>query len=210
MKEPVNTWTHLGGFMLGVMCLILLLVNAGGELPKLVTMSIYGVSVLLLYASSTVYHWIRTTPKNELLLRKIDHIAIFVLISGSYTPVFYYGLEGSWRVAMLSAVWGIAVLGVFLKLFFMKLPRSVSTAFYVLMGWIALIPLVKLIHGLPLGALLLILAGGLAYTLGGIIYATKKLQFFSGKLGFHEIFHVFVLLGTTLHFLMIFFYILPM
>jgi hemolysin III len=210
MKEPVNTWTHLIGFIFGVPALILLMVNSAGERPKLVVMGVYGISILLLYAASATYHWIRTTPKKELLLRKLDHIAIFLLISGSYTPVFYYGLEGSWRIVMLSSVWGVALLGIFLKIFYMKLPRLVSTSVYLLMGWIALIPFIKLINGLPTGALILIMAGGLSYTVGGIIYGTKRPRFFTGRVGFHEVFHVFVLVGTTLHFFMVFHYILPM
>lgn len=210
MKEPVNTYTHLFGFFLGIVGLILLLVKSAGDLSKMVTMTIFGCSILVLYACSSLYHWINTTQQKEMLLRKLDHIAIYLLIAGSYTPVFYYGLTGWWKAAMLIAVWLVAAIGILLKVFFMKVPRGVSTAFYLLIGWIAVIPFARLVNGLPPGALALIIAGGLAYTVGAVIYGTKRISLCTNKFGFHEIFHVFVLMGTTLHFLMVFFYILPM
>ncbi|MFT9846557.1 PAQR family membrane homeostasis protein TrhA [Aneurinibacillus sp. REN35] len=209
MKEPVNTWTHFVPFLAGIVGLVFLILESKSNPSKLVTMTIFGVSVILLYGASSVYHWVRTTPEKELWLRKIDHMAIFILIAGSYTPVLYYGLEGAWRWAMLLGVWGLSFIGIAMKLFFMKLPRSVSTVFYVALGWIAVIPFAKLIESLPTEAMILMVLGGLAYTVGGIIYGTKKLNFIPNKFGFHEIFHIFIAVGTLLHYFMIFFYVMP-
>ena len=210
MKEPVNTWTHLIGFVAGIVGLVFLLLRSTDDLSKFVIMSIFGVSILLLYGASSLYHGVKTTKEKELLLRKLDHIAIFLLIAGTYTPVLYYGLDGGWQLAMLIAVWTVTVLGILMKVFFMNLPRWLSTAVYLALGWVAVIPFGRLVGGLPPGALVLIVAGGLSYTIGGIVYGTKKISLFSNKLGFHEIFHLFILLGTLLHFLMVFFYITPL
>jgi hemolysin III len=172
-------------------------------------MTIYGVSVILLYGASTLYHWVSTTPKKEIFLRKMDHCAIYLLIAGSYTPVFYYGLDGAWKWIMLSCVWSLAMIGIVLKLFYIHAPRYISTSFYVTLGWIALIPFVQLINTLPTGAIILMVLGGVFYTIGAIIYATKCFNFFPNKFGFHEVFHLFVMAGTALHFAMMVVYILP-
>ncbi|MDW7652246.1 MAG: hemolysin III family protein [Bacillota bacterium] len=210
MKEPVNALTHLAGFIAGTVGLVFLLYHSADDLDKFAVMGIYGLSILVLYGASSLYHGVKTTQKKELLLRKLDHIAIFLLIAGSYTPVFYYGLDGGWKLSMLIAVWTVAVLGILLKVFFIKIPRWLSTVIYLSMGWIAVIPFTQLTGGLPGGALGLILAGGIAYTIGAVIYGTKKITLVSNWLGFHEVFHLFILLGTVLHFFMVFFYIIPL
>jgi hemolysin III len=209
MREPVNTWTHFITFLAAVIGLFFLIGISWPDPSTLVTMTIYGVSVILLYGASSLYHWVVTTPEKELIFRKMDHCAIYLLIAGSYTPVFYYGLDGTFQWVMLSCVWGLSVLGIVLKLFFMHVPRYVSTAFYLTLGWIAVVPFVKLVHALPTGAILLMVLGGVFYTVGAVIYATKWPDFFPGKLGFHEIFHLFIMAGTVVHFAMMVIYILP-
>lgn len=210
MKEPVNTWTHFITFMAAIVGLVFLIVMSKNNISKLVTMTIYGVSMILLFGASSLYHWVQTTPQKELLLKKIDHIAIYFLIAGSYTPVFYYGLEGAWRWAMLISVWSLAVLGMALKIWFIHAPRYVSAAFYVSLGWIALVPFLQLIKHLPLGAIILMAVGGVIYTMGAVIYATKIFDFFPKRFGFHEIFHLFIAAGSIIHFIMILIYIIPM
>lgn len=210
MKEPVSTLTHFIPFLAGVIGLGFLLAMARDNVAKIVTMTIFGLSVIALYGASSLYHWIRATPEKERILRKLDHIAIYLLIAGSYTPVFYYGLHGAWRWAMLTAVWALAVIGMVLKLWFMRVPRYVSTAFYVTLGWVALIPFFKLVQSLPVGAIVLMALGGVAYTLGAVIYATKILDFVPKKFGFHEIFHLFIAAGTIIHFIMMLVYIMPL
>lgn len=209
MKEPVNTWTHFITFLSGIVGLVFLLILSKGNPSKLVTMTIYGLSTLFLFGASSIYHWVRTTPEKELILRKIDHISIYVFIAGTYTPVFYYGLEGVWKWTMLSAIWVLSLIGISLKVWFMNAPRSVSTIFYIVLGWIALIPIGQLIENFPTEAIVLMFAGGVAYTVGAVIYATKIFDFFPNRFGFHEIFHLFVMAGSVLHFIMIMVFILP-
>ncbi len=209
MKEPVNTWTHFVTFLAAIMGLVFLILFSKDNVSKLITMTIYGSSLIVLYGASSLYHWVKAAPRVELILKKIDHISIYFLIAGSYTPVFYYGLDGVWKWSMLVSVWTLAVIGMMMKVWWIHLPRYVSTAFYVTLGWIAVVPFVKLAGSLPVGALVLMVAGGVAYTIGAIIYATKRLNFFPNKFGFHEIFHLFVSAGSIVHFVMVAVYILP-
>jgi len=209
MKEPVNTLTHFIAFLTAIAGLVFLIIATWDEPAKLLVMTVYGTSLVLLYGASSLYHWIKTSPSKELVLRKIDHIAIYILIAGSYTPVFYYGLGGAWRWTMLIAIWMLAVIGITLKMFFLHAPRAVSTAFYLSMGWIALVPFAILIKTIPLGGIIMMVAGGVVYTTGALIYATKCLNFFPNRFGFHEIFHLFIVAGSVTHYLMIVFYIVP-
>lgn len=210
MKEPVNTWTHFIPFIAGIVGLIFLILESVGNPAKLVTMTIFGVSIILLYGASSVYHWIQTTPEKELILRKLDHIAIYLLIAGTYTPILYFALEGVWKNTMLILVWLLAFIGIIIKIWFINLPRSISTTFYIALGWLAVIPFGKLVKSLPITAIILLIAGGVIYTIGGIIYATKKFNFFPNFIGFHGIFHIFIVLGTLIHFFMIYFFIIPL
>ena len=210
MKEPVNTWTHFISFMGAIVGLIYLIIISKNDISKLITMTIYGLSMSVLYGASSVYHWVQTTPQREVLLKRVDHIAIYFLIAGSYTPVFYYGLEGAWRWAMLTAVWTLALVGMALKIWFIHAPRYVSATFYVLLGWIALVPFLQLVKHLPIGAIILMAVGGVTYTIGAVIYATKIFDFFPKRFGFHEIFHLFIVAGSIVHFIMILIYIMPM
>lgn len=205
----MNTLTHFIPFVAALFGLISLILLSYGNLSKTITMTIYGLSVIALYGTSSLYHAVKTTPEKELTLRKIDHMMIYVLIAGSYTPVFYYALDGAWRLVMLLAVWILAFIGIILKIWFIQAPRYVSTAFYVTLGWIALVPIVQLIHKLPLGALIMMVAGGVMYTLGAIIYAAKIFRIPRLHLGFHEIFHIFIAAGTLIHFIMILIYFVP-
>ncbi|WP_224749565.1 PAQR family membrane homeostasis protein TrhA [Polycladospora coralii] len=210
MKEPVNTWTHFITCLAAVVGLVFLIILSRENMSSLITMSIYGVSVILLYGASSAYHWIRTTPKKELWLKKIDHCAIYLLIAGSYTPVFYHGLSGAWKWSMLIAVWVLAVMGMVLKVAFIHVPRYVSTAFYASLGWIALVPFLQLFKTLPTGAILLMFIGGVFYTVGAVIYATKIFDFIPNRFGFHEVFHLFIMAGSAVHFAMMVAYIIPL
>lgn len=210
MKEPANTWTHLIPFMASIGGLIYIIAKTHENSAKLITMTIYAVTLILLFGASSIYHWLRVNPRIELVLRKLDHMAIYLLIAGSYTPVFFYGLRGGWRWVMLASVWSLALLGLFLKIWAINAPRKLSTALYVLLGWIALVPFVKLIHSLPLAAILLMFLGGVSYTVGAVIYARKELRLLPKRFGFHEVFHLFVALGGMLHFIMMVRYVLPM
>lgn len=210
MREPVNTWTHFITFVLSLAGLVYLIIVSRSSAAKVATMSTYGATLILLYGASSLYHWIRTSPKKVLVLKKLDHSAIYLLIAGSYTPVFFYGLSGGWKWAMLSIVWLLACAGIILKMWYINAPRWVSTSFYVALGWIALVPFIQLVRTLPAGAIALMITGGVVYTVGAAIYATKRLDFFPGRFGFHEIFHLFVIAGSIIHFIMVAHYIVPL
>ncbi|MHB8158284.1 MAG: PAQR family membrane homeostasis protein TrhA [Desulfocucumaceae bacterium] len=210
MKEPVNTWTHFVTFLAAIVGLVFLIIETGSNLSKLVVMTVYGVSVIFLYGGSSLYHWVRTTPRRTLILRKMDHVAIYLLIAGSYTPVFYYGLSGAWRWTMLSAVWLLAFIGILLKIWLINAPRYISAAFYVTLGWIAVVPFLQLFKNLPLGAVIYMIAGGVAYTVGALIYTTRIFDFLPNRFGFHEVFHLFVATGSIIHYIMMVQYIVPL
>lgn len=210
IREPGSALTHFVTFIASIVGLVFLIILSQNNVSKLITMTIYGISVIFLYGASSLYHWVYATPQKTLLLRKLDHIAIYLLIAGSYTPVFYFGLAGAWKWAMLIAVWAIALIGAFLKIWFIQIPRYVSTAFYITLGWIAVVPFLQLFKNLPAEAVFLMVSGGVAYTIGGIVYAARCFNFFPNRFGFHEIFHLFVMAGSILHFFMILEYFVPL
>lgn len=209
LREPVNALTHLLGAVLSIIGTIILLNNTDIPLSPAATASIliFGISLVLLYTTSGIYHLVYTTDAILAKLRKLDHSMIFILIAGSYTPFCILSLTGAWKLSIMSIIWTLAIIGISLKMFWMNMPRKLSTGFYIGMGWIALFALKPLYASLSLGGFLFLLLGGLMYTIGGIIYATKRPNF-SPDFGFHEIFHIFVLLGSFCHYWAIFRYVL--
>ena len=202
-KEPVNTWTHLVtciAAMVGMGYLVAMTHQSPGLMAAMI---IYGISMIVLFAASSIYHALDVSEKAVLRLKKFDHVSIFLLIAGTYTPVFVVGLDGGWRITMLALVWSLAIAGMLMKLFWIGVPRTLSTVLYVALGWIAVVPFYKLVQSLPTGAIALMIGGGIAYTIGAVIYGTKKLDFFPGKFGHHEIFHLWVSAGAGLHFAMV-------
>lgn len=199
-REPVNGFTHLIGVPLGFLGLLWLVSLTHNEPDKMLSMIVYGVSIMLLYAASALFHLVKGSEHTVLILRRIDHAAIYVLIAGTYTPLVYNILSGTWRWGVLGAIWGLAVIGIIYKLLFLKGSRNrVSLVTYLLMGWTGILVLP---HALPLiepGALLLILAGGLAYSIGAVIFALRRPNFHT-HFGHHEIWHLFVLAGSGFHF----------
>ena len=204
LREPVNSLTHWAGVLLAVPVLAGLLVWAHVHGLALWPFVVFGLSMAGLYAASATYHSLHVNERTMLWLRKMDHSAIFLLIAGSYTPLAYFGLTGVWQSVVLYVVWGIALSGILLKLLTMRLPRWISTALYVAMGWLALIFVPQLSRNLPHAAMWWLAAGGLLYTVGAVIYATKRWNPRPGIFGFHEIWHLFVLGGTGAHVAMMF------
>ncbi|MPY66131.1 hemolysin III family protein [Deinococcus sp. SDU3-2] len=203
-REPVNALTHWAGVIGALLLLGPLLGWAQARGLARWPFVVFGLSMVALYAASASYHSFRPGERGLLWLRKLDHAGIFLLIAGSYTPVAYFGLEGVWRDAVLWLVWGIAGAGVLLKLLTMRLPRWVSTLLYVGMGWLALLFLPQLALSLPGAALFWLAAGGVLYSIGAVIYGTKRWNPRPGVFGFHEIWHLFVLGGTGAHVAMMF------
>lgn len=208
-REPVNGLTHALGAVLSVVGLILLLDNAltHGSVNHIVAFSMFGLSMILLYSASSLYHSLPAKEKTLELLRKLDHSMIYVLIAGTYTPICLIVLEDPWRWAVFITVWSLAVAGIVKKLFWMRAPRWLSTIFYLGMGWLGVILFPTLLAKLPAAFLVWIAAGGIAYTVGAIIYGLKKPDPLPEWFGYHEIWHLFVLAGTFSHFWAIYRYL---
>lgn len=207
IKDPVSCLTHMAGAILSIVGLVFLVVMAAKTKTPwhIVGFSIFGASLILLYTASTVYHMLNISDKVNLILRKIDHMMIFVLIAGTYTPICLTVLRGVWGWVILSVVWAIAISGIFLKGFWMNAPRWLSTAIYLVMGWIVVIAIYPLSKTMPLTGLILLGVGGLMYTVGAVIYGLKWPKINFKYFGFHDIFHIFVLAGSLSHFFMMYF-----
>ncbi|HEY9151929.1 MAG TPA: hemolysin III family protein [Anaerolineales bacterium] len=209
LREPVNGLTHFFAAIVGVIGLIVLIVLGWKNILKEISFSVYGISLILLFAASATYHMVKAGPKIIEKLRKIDHSAIYVLIAGTYTPFCMVMFQGFWKWGLLALVWSLAVLGVALEVVLIKAPRWLRTGVYILMGWLCIAAIGEMLKVLPAGALVWLFTGGVIYTLGAIVYATKMLNFFPGKFGFHEVWHIFVILGAVAHFIAIAVYIAP-
>lgn len=200
IKDPVSCLTHLFGAVAAVGCLVALLSVAAPYGPRYtLSFAVFGASLILLYSASAVYHMLRLSEERTRLLRRIDHTMIFYLIAGTYTPVCLIPLHGPWGWSILGTVWGLALAGTFMKIFWLKAPRGISTAIYIIMGWIVLVAFYPLIKAVSATAFAMLLAGGLCYTAGAVIYAIKRPRLNIPGCGFHEIFHVFVLAGSAFH-----------
>lgn len=206
MREPVNASTHLAGALLSAVGLVLLVRAAllNGSTYDLVSFTIFGLSLILLYLASGLYHGLRLSERGQLTMRKLDHLSIFLLIAGTYTPFCLGPLRGPWGWGMLAAVWGLAVLGSGVKLLWMGAPRWLSVSFYVVMGWLVVAAFYPLVQAAPPASVAWLVAGGLIYTLGAVVYATKRPNPLPAHFGFHEIWHLFVLAGSLSHFVAVF------
>ena len=203
IRQPISGLSHLLGAILSLIGLCYLLVKGRGDLIREVSYLIYGIGLILLFSASATYHLVTASEKTTLLLRKFDHTAIYLLIAGTYTPICTLFLSGFWQTGLLWIVWGMAFTGIIVKLFVINAPRWVTAGIYLIMGWLCVMASGEMIRSMPSGALLLLLAGGLFYTVGAVIYITKKMDFVPGVFGFHEVWHIFVLLGAASHFFLI-------
>ncbi len=201
LREPVNGLTHLGGAIVAFFGQIALLVVSWDVASKIASSLIYGISLILMFSASAAYHIARVKPDVLAILRRLDHSAIFLLIAGTYTPFCLLAFTGFWRWGLLAIVWGFALAGILTKVFIPGMPRWLHTAPYIVMGWLGVMAAGQIFKDLSTWVLVWILVGGVIYTLGAVIYATKKLDLFPGRFGFHELWHVFVLLGALAHFI---------
>jgi len=204
LEEKINILSHATGLLLSLIALLLLVTRASlhGNAWHIVSVSIFGVSLIALYAASTTYHSAKK-PELRARLRIIDHATIYVLIAGTYTPFTLVTLNGSVGWWIFGISWGLAVSGIILKLFFTGRFNLLSTLMYVFMGWIIVFAVKPLVAALPTEGLYWLVAGGLSYTIGAIIYSIKSISLN------HAIFHLFVLVGSICHFVAIYFYVLP-
>ena len=212
IREPGSAITHFIGMMMAVLAAMPLLAKAGmtGSTAAVAAMMIFAMSMVCLYGASALYHSVNVTGKVLKVFKKIDHMMIFVLIAGSYTPVCMLILDHKLGYPLLAAVWGIALAGILIKFFWVTCPKWFSSMLYIAMGWVCIFVFGELLATLPRPAFLWLLAGGLIYTAGGIIYALKCPIFNSRHkwFGSHEIFHVFVMAGSICHFIFMYNYVL--
>ncbi len=212
LREPINGLTHLAAAIAAAMGLIIYLYNLGSTLPSknmtiVFAIILYSFSLILMFSASASYHLLKATPQVIQRLRKLDHSSIYLLIAGTYTPICLHFFSGFWRIGLLSTVWTLAILGVLVTVFYINKPRWVTAAIYMVMGWLCVLGLGQMLENMPFAAFLWLLTGGLFYSIGAAIYATKKPDFFPGVFGFHELWHIFVILGAFSHFILIFKYI---
>jgi len=201
LRDPVSCLTHLAGAILAIPYTAVLITVAARQasVRHIVAFAVFGASLFLLYTASSVYHMPRFSEKAIRILRRIDHMMIFVLIAGTYTPVCLLLLQGVWGWTLFGIVWGLAVTGIVLKAVWMQAPRWLSTVIYIFMGWLVLIAFYPLVQTVSATAIALLVGGGLAYTAGAIMYAVKWPPLHWRYFGFHELFHIFVLGGSCLH-----------
>lgn len=212
LLEPVNTLTHLVGAIASIVGSIVLIGLTRDNGPKMVSILIYGISMVFLYTSSALLHGVKTSDENRMRLNRLDHMAIFLLIAGTYTPIAYNVFPDPWRWGVLGTVWLVVLLGSGYKLFSMRIHGFLNASIYVFLGWGSVLPLLlasNLLPLFPVGGLLLLLIGGLIYTLGFLVYWFRRPDPWPGLLGHHEIWHLFVLAGSLCHYLFILLYIVP-
>lgn len=200
LREPVNSLTHWGGAVLALIGLIVLLIVGWDTPAKVISLVVYGISLIFMFSASATYHMVRVKDKALEIFRKVDHAAIYALIAGTYTPFCINAFEGFWKWGMLSIIWSLAVIGIVIKVFYIRAPRWLNAGIYVLMGWISVSAAGEMLAALPAWVFGWLIAGGVIYTLGAVVYITKVFNFKPGVFGFHEVWHIFVLLAAAAHF----------
>ncbi len=212
INDAVSSISHLCGAIASIPITIALVIYGAyyGNIYTVLSFIIFGLSLMALYTASTVYHMIPSTLENKLLklrARKVDHMMIYILIAGSYTPVCLISLDGTLGYAIIAIIWSIAIIGVVFKLFVLndsKIVRLISTSLYVIMGWLIIFAIVPLVKSMNIVSFTFLVLGGVSYTVGAVIYALKKPHINIEWLSFHDIFHFFVLLGSMFHVIMMF------
>lgn len=204
VQESFNFYSHLTGGIAALVGTIYLAKVASHSASMLITAIIYGLSIVFLFSASSLYHRFKKEDNEISFWRKMDRLAIFFMIAGTYTPICYFCMEGYWRWAMIATQWGLVGFGIISQLFFPRAPRTLYVLIYVIMGWATLFPMKQVLANMSLSQEVLLFTGGAAFTLGGLIYAIKKPRLVPGIFGFHELFHIMILIGGILHYAMIY------
>lgn len=210
--EIFNTVTHLTGAIFAVLGTVMLVVEsaAAGKVWHVVSFGVYGSSLILLFIASALHHGINASRRTEEFLRTLDYLAIFPLIAGTYTPFCLIALRGVLGWSIFGVVWGIAAVGIVLKASIVTLPKWISNTFYLSLGLMSIVLIVPLSAALGAAAVGLLILGGIFYIGGNVIFSIERPNPLPGKFGFHEIWHLFVLAGALSHYLMMYFFILPL
>jgi len=201
LREPFSGISHFVGAALSLAGMIVLLILAHGRLWYSIGFTIYGLSLIALYTSSTLYHSLHVSEKNQGRLQRFDYIAIFLLIAGTYAPICLTVLHGTVGWSLLGVVYGVALFGIGTILFWRRAPHWVRVVLYVAMGWAALFAFPAMRAALPPNAIVWLVAGGIVYTLGTVVYATDRPNLIPGKFSAHDLWHLFVLGGSACHFI---------
>ena len=209
MREPVNGLTHFFAGIVAIGGLVALLIVGRGDVCKQLSLLIYGVSLSLMLFASSAYHLIQARPERIQVLRKFDHSAIYLLIAGTYTPICFNQFMGFWHWGMLAIIWSLAAVGIITSMFAINPHRWLTAGVYLAMGWLSVLMIKEMVLALPVGALIWLVLGGVFFTIGAVIYSTKIVDFAPGVFGFHEVWHIFVILGCLSHYIAILVYIAP-
>jgi hemolysin III len=207
MHNPVRGFLHGTAALLSIAAIVYLVMRTSWDVPRMVTMVVFGASAFALYTTSSLYHSVPWRARWKRRMQRLDHSMIFLLIAGTYTPISFNVLSGTMRWTTLGIVWGVAVGGIVQKVFFPKVRNWLGITLSMVMGWLAVIPLPRLIDRLGLHAVELLLVGGLFYSLGVVLLVTKRPRAWPKVFSYHEVFHVFVVSGTVVHFLVIAWYV---
>lgn len=209
LKDPLPGLLHLIGALLSIAALVVLVVIGRNDAWRVVSFSVYGATMILLYTASTLYHWLpkQAGGKNQ-IFRKFDHCSIYLLIAGTYTPFCLVTLNGAWGWSLFGVIWGLAILGVTIQAIHIDVWRWLTTSVYILMGWLIIVGLQPLLEKLPLTAFCWLFAGGVIYSLGGIVYTIKKPNLWK-YFNYHDLWHVMVLLGSFCHFMVMLLFVAP-
>ena len=213
-KDPGSAVTHFIGLVMAVFATIPLLIKAAANPGYIHTISlgIFILSMILLYVASTIYHTLNISAKVNQRLKKFDHMMIYILIAGTYTPICMIALGDTVGIALMAIIWGLAIIGIIVTGFWVNGPKWLSSVVYIAMGWTCVLAFTQLINSLPSAGFIWLLAGGIIYTIGGVVYALK-LPIFNNRykyFGSHEIFHLFVMTGSLCHFILMYNYIAVM
>lgn len=211
LNEPLSGATHLVATLLSIAGLSLLVTLGAlrGTATHVVSFSVFGASLVLLYFFSTLYHFLSKDHPAKDLFQILDHITIYLLIAGTYTPLVLIVLPPAWGWSIFGAIWGLALFGALIKVFRLRIAGWLSGVFYILMGWLIVIALIPLTNALPTGGILWLLAGGIFYTVGTIFFALDAVVKLNRWYTLHDIFHIFVMLGSFSHFWFMLKFVLP-
>ena len=209
LREPINGLTHCFAALAAIPGTIALAILGRSSITTEIAVAAYGMSLILLFAASAAYHMVQTGPRGLAILRQLDHSAIYLLIAGTYTPFCILMFSGFWKWGLFAIIWSLAIVGIIVKIFVMHAPRWLTAGVYVVMGWLCIGAIGEMLRVLPTGALAWLIIGGVIYTLGAVVYITRWLDFVPGKFGFHEVWHIFVILGAAAHFVAIAGYVVP-
>lgn len=207
LREPVNGLTHLFAAVAAALGLVALLILGWGDPARVASLFVYGASLVLMFSASAAYHLVNRGPLVTARLRKFDHAAIYILIAGTYTPICLHFFTGFWNLGMVIVIWVMAVTGVVVKLFVINAPRWTTATVYLVMGWLAVLGAGEIWRQMPPGAIAWLVLGGALFTVGAIVYVAKRPDPWPVRFGFHEIWHIFIILAALAHYVLIIRYV---